>query len=406
MSKSKKHKKPNIPLSALARPRLDAVLDAAGQEPEVVAAQVATLVRELGIAPVLDSIVKRVESASPEEQERLRGLAARLRTDENVTHLWNLVKRQGGMSDDAKRAALIVLRGMGEEIALDDPSRYLAPPRAKTTSQPNPFQQGLGDLAASVPPFTGIEPDQEFTDYEQARIRDIIAQSAFKPPLEQFLYFDEPDEFDSRDYMQEGITQADIPELIRMATSRDLFLAPFPSSLVWARIHAWRALGQLKAVEAVAPLLTLLKYIDEDQDDWIGEDMPRIFGQIGPAALAPLGDYLADTSNPVWARVAAEDSIQNIAVNFTETRGQAINLLTRTLERYTENDPILNGDIIYGLSRLRATETLPVIEKVFAADLADETINGDWEDLQIQFGLKSKRSKPRRKTILDAFRLR
>jgi hypothetical protein len=405
MSKSKKHKKPNIPPSALARPRLDALLDVTNSELGITANQIVGLMGELGNVPVLDAFVKRVQTASPEEQERLRGLAARFRADENVDHLWILVKRQGGMSDDAKRAALLVLQAMGEDIALDDTARYLPPPRPKATSKENGPQWRPVDETPIKEKLAEEETDEELSEQNETRIREIIEQSTFRPPVEQFLHFDRPGEFDARDYLKEGVTEADIAELIRMATNRELNRAPFPSSLVWAPIHAWRALGQLHAAQAVEPLLTLLKYIDEDQDDWIGEDLPLIFGQIGPVALAPLGVYLQDTANPLWARVAAQESIHNLAKNFPETREQAIELLTATLERYTENDPILNADMIYSLSRLQATETIPLIEKAFADGYVDESLNGDWEDLQIQFGLKTKRSKPRQKTWLDSFRL-
>lgn len=404
MSKSKKHKKPNIPPSALARPRLDALLNQADQGLETTANQIAALVRELGDAPVLDSFVKRVETASSEEQERLREVAVHLRADGNVAYLWNLVKHRGGRSDDAKRAALFVLQAMGEDIDLDDPARYLPAERVKPTSNKKAPEWRPVDEPAPFERFAQEKPAEELSEQDEERVNEIIAQSGFIPPVEQFLHFDEPGEFDSRDYVKEGISKADIPELIRMATSRELNRAPFPSSLVWAPIHAWRALGQLRAVEAIEPLLTLLRYIDEDQDDWIGEDMPRVLGQIGPDALVPLGEYLNDAANPLWARVAAEESIHNIGKDFPETCERAIALLVRTLERYTENDPILNADIIYAFSRLKATETLPLIEKAFAAGSVDELVNGDWEDVQIQFGLKSDRSKPRRKTILDVFR--
>lgn len=406
MSKSKKHKKPNIPPSALARPRLDALLDATPQDLDIVSEHVAALMHELGNTPVLDSLVKRVETASPEEQERLRVLAARLRTDADVTYLWNLVKRQGGMSDDAKRAALFVLQAMGEEVALDDAARYLPTPRPKSTSKDKEPQSRPVEEPLTFEGFAEEEKVEELSEQDKERIGEIIAESAFTPPIEQFLNFGEPDEFDSRDYLQDGITAADIPELIRMATSHELNRAPFPSSLVWARIHAWRAVGQLRAAEAVQPLLDLLKYIDEDQDDWIGEDLPRVFGQLGPVALAPLGAYLDDAANPLWARVAAEESIHNIGKNFPEARSECIEWLTRTLKQFTENDPILNADVIYALTRLQATETLPLIETAFAADRVDEMVNGDWEDIQIQLGLKTARSKPRRKTLLDAFHLR
>ncbi len=51
---------------------------------------------------------------------------------------------------------------------------------------------------------------------------------------------------------------------------------------VWAPIHAWRTLGQLHAAAAIAPLLGLLHYIDDDDDDWAAEDLPRALGLIRP----------------------------------------------------------------------------------------------------------------------------
>ena len=93
MNKSKKQKRPNIPPSALARPRLDALLDQTHDDPEQVANQIVALMRELGSAPVLDSFVICVETAPESEQDRLHALASHLRTEGSVTYLWGLVKR-------------------------------------------------------------------------------------------------------------------------------------------------------------------------------------------------------------------------------------------------------------------------------------------------------------------------
>lgn len=51
-------------------------------------------------------------------------------------------------------------------------------------------------------------------------------------------------------YQELGLTQEYIPELIRMATDEELNWADPDSLEVWAPIHAWRALGQLRAEEA------------------------------------------------------------------------------------------------------------------------------------------------------------
>src|SRR5438093_123369 len=51
-------------------------------------------------------------------------------------------------------------------------------------------------------------------------------------------------------YLELGLSREHVPELIRMATDDELNWADSESLEVWAPIHAWRALGQLRAEEA------------------------------------------------------------------------------------------------------------------------------------------------------------
>ena len=81
-----------------------------------------------------------------------------------------------------------------------------------------------------------------------------------------------------------GLTAGQIPELIQMARDEELHRADSDSLEVWAPIHAWRALGQLRAEAAIVPLLRLLERIDEEDDDWVVEELPVVFGMIGPTA--------------------------------------------------------------------------------------------------------------------------
>ncbi len=53
----------------------------------------------------------------------------------------------------------------------------------------------------------------------------------------------------------------------------ELSQAGSDSKEVWSPVHAWRALGQLKAVDALKPLLGLLTNRD---DDWISDDFPTL----------------------------------------------------------------------------------------------------------------------------------
>jgi len=90
------------------------------------------------------------------------------------------------------------------------------------------------------------------------------------------------------DYPALRLAAGHIPELARMALDEDLHWAGSESAAVWAPLHAWRALAQLRAEEAVEPLTRLLSRIDEFNDDWVREELPDVFGMIGPGELPVL----------------------------------------------------------------------------------------------------------------------
>ena len=52
------------------------------------------------------------------------------------------------------------------------------------------------------------------------------------------------------DYAALGLTAAHVQDLVRMALDEDLLWADSEDVVVWAPLHAWRALGQLRAGEA------------------------------------------------------------------------------------------------------------------------------------------------------------
>lgn len=203
--------------------------------------------------------------------------------------------------------------------------------------------------------------------------------------------------FDSpwADYLGMGLREEHIPELVRMATDEEL-LASQNEGLMDAPLHAWRALGQLRAEAAVAPLTGIFGLVDETGDDAVGEELPRAIGMIGPAAIPVLAAYLADTSHGTWARAAAKESIYRISLAHPESRDVCVAALTSQLERFTDNDADLNGTLVASLVDLAAVEAAPVMERAFAADAVDPFfVMGDWEDVQIALGLLDKRITPK-----------
>lgn len=54
-------------------------------------------------------------------------------------------------------------------------------------------------------------------------------------------------------------------------TNKELHFTYLDSLEVWAPVHAWRALGQLRATEAIEPLITLFHDVE---DEWNNFDLP------------------------------------------------------------------------------------------------------------------------------------
>ncbi|MCP4610075.1 MAG: PBS lyase, partial [Planctomycetes bacterium] len=82
-------------------------------------------------------------------------------------------------------------------------------------------------------------------------------------------------------YLELGLTEEHIPELIRMSGDEKLRHAYWESNEFWAPLHARRTLGMLRATEAIPALIDLLYQADDYDGEKITEEMPEIFALIG-----------------------------------------------------------------------------------------------------------------------------
>jgi hypothetical protein len=218
--------------------------------------------------------------------------------------------------------------------------------------------------------------------------------TSYSFPVSRLLTFGDVRDFRAwPNYLDLGLEPEHVPELIEMATDEELNWADSESLEVWAPIHAWRALGQLRATAAIEPLLHLFHELEDS--DWPGEELPDVYGMIGRTAVPALTRYLDDASHGLWPRVTAAHSLERIAAGDPSARDECVTALSRELERFTENDPILNGFLISYLVYLQAVEAAPLMERAFAADHVDTSIRGDWEDVQVDLGLETARETPR-----------
>ena len=222
----------------------------------------------------------------------------------------------------------------------------------------------------------------------------VVALLSYGDPRE---HDDSPDPCGWPDYVKKfGLSLDDVPHLIRVLNDPIINHTASDDPQAWADLHAWRALGQLGAVDAIPDLIRCLDYDDENEvSDWTMEEIPMVFGRIGAPAIEALIHYLEDGTKGCWSLAAAGEGLVNIAKENPESRPDCIAGITHRLERYLENDETLNGLLVCDLMNLKAIESVEVIRNAFLAGAVDVSVGGDLEDVEIKLGIRQTRSTPR-----------
>jgi hypothetical protein len=219
---------------------------------------------------------------------------------------------------------------------------------------------------------------------------EAVGKSSYSPSVAQLLTCGKPEGAEAKDwpdYLALGLGPENIPALIAMATDEDLNNADEESLEVWAPVHAWRTLGQLHADDAIEPLLALFKL--QADSEWVIEELPEVYGMLGPAALPALTTFISDAANDEWPRVIAVNSIEKIAQYTPDARTMCVEILSRQLEQFQAEEYEFNAALVHSLVELQAKEAAPLIERAMAADAVETFLMGDWEDIQEALGLLS-----------------
>lgn len=186
-------------------------------------------------------------------------------------------------------------------------------------------------------------------------------------------------------YVKElGLTQAHVPALIRMATDDELNELPGDDIAVWAPVHAWRALGFLRAEAAIEPLLGTFK---DEYSDWVLDEVPWVLGMIGEGAIAPVSLYLASRKHEEWSRSATIAVLEHIAQLHPTLQPTCVKKLSSQLADFRNNPDSLNGFLVSSLIELEAVDKANLIERAYASGNVDESICGNWPNVKIDLGL-------------------
>jgi hypothetical protein len=212
----------------------------------------------------------------------------------------------------------------------------------------------------------------------------VPTDAPYPPPLDELLRLGDPrkgEDLDAR-IAALGLTEAHVPDLVRMARDRALNTAMSETDEVWAPIHALEALKQLDVSEVAADLVPLF---DVDTD-WIGSDLPEVLRNTGARGLELVGDYVRDRERWIYGRAVATEALTKIVEQQPELRERAVQILSEELAQAEANDPTVNGTLLSELLTLEAVEALPVIRQAFEQDAVDEMVAGDWSTALVELG--------------------
>ncbi len=180
------------------------------------------------------------------------------------------------------------------------------------------------------------------------------------------------------DYASMGIGPEHAAELRRLMFDIQLHEQD-TGSASYGPVHASRALAALVLPETIPDFLELARKLDRlDYDLWL-DDLPKILGHLGEAAIDPLARVARDSRESFGARLFFVDGLERIAADHPETRDRVVAVLADLLKYAEYTDPGINGKVIYSLVELRAAEVLPAIKAAYATGRVDEMFFGTLE---------------------------
>jgi uncharacterized protein YpmS len=242
---------------------------------------------------------------------------------------------------------------------------------------------------------------------QQIQYQFNMSLSSYSSPVDKLLSYGDCSEINSiPNYVEElGFNSHHIADLVRMVTDEELSTGMDDVESIddnvkmSAPVHALRVLGQLRAVEAIEPLINLFGTFEED--DRISIELPNTFATIGVVAIKPLEAYILEPSRDAYALADAASALTRIAQKHSEVRDECIAIITKVLNKFSENDPDANAFLVGELVDLKAIEAAPLIEQAFAAKCVPTYLLGDWNEVQVALGLKTREDVPSNRFPLE-----
>jgi hypothetical protein len=227
-------------------------------------------------------------------------------------------------------------------------------------------------------------------------------------PADRLLDLGEPTTYQPPEweqYVNYGIATDDVAQLARLVRDEQFNAEEAPEPARWAPVHAWRALGQLRAAEATPALLSALEQRQRCEDQWSTEELPAVLRMIGPAAVPALAAFISDPARQENARALSAEALGRIGAGHPDCRQACVAAITTALEHFAQNPTVANTGMVYALLDLKAVEAAPLLRRVFVAEKVDKFMVGDWGDIRRELKLEREEGdppeRPRGKSLWD-----
>lgn len=208
----------------------------------------------------------------------------------------------------------------------------------------------------------------------------------YPAPVNKLLSLGYPTgDFMKFDYYQMGIRTKDKPHLLRMIDDEDLHDADGESDLIWAPVHAWRALTQMQDPTVAGEMIEALFWRVEDDDDWVRNEMPQVMMLLGPKTLPALNAYLdPEKINGIYPRWLTVDCMVAIAETFPDMDRVVFAMLLGQLKNYEKHYPDVNAYMIVNLPPGEWLEDAKqIVLEAAKAEKVNLQILEDWGLLEI-----------------------
>ncbi len=200
-----------------------------------------------------------------------------------------------------------------------------------------------------------------------------------------------------------GLDESDIPQLMQLADDDDIYHYDFgdggddEATEFFGVIHAWKALSELKAPEAKEWFTQkILSLGDPLFDDWILVEFRGLMAPYRSGMYAEAVTIIEDESLNEWIRVEYLELVRDMLDHGEVSTSEVNEMLARLFA--TSRTPVL---ITFGIGICtdhHLVEHYEAIAACYDRRLVDLEHLGDLEDVEIAFGMRTRRETKRELT--------